>query len=99
MTARMKGQHMSRYQFRPHTKDGRELDLIVGYAPGTFFVAVFDRDTDGDPTLVNVGDKPGELTDPDAVIVIVAEHVEPPAGLADWLRQHDTSDTHGPAGR
>ena len=84
---------MSRYQFRPHTDDGRELDLIVGYGDGTFFVAVFDRDADGDPALVNVGGEPGDLADPDTVIVIFAEYAEPPAGLAERLRRDASGNT------
>lgn len=69
---------MSRYQL-PALPQFAGHDIAIGWdRVGTFFAYVFDRDADGeDVVIVNIGDRPGEITNPQDAI----QHVRPYAAI------------------
>jgi len=74
---------VSRYPLDPLTSG---FDIAVGWDPaGTFFVYVFDLRNSRSVTVVNVGDRPRELTDPAEVIALVGKHAHIPADLEELL--------------
>jgi len=81
---------MSRHDLQPKADQPHVVRATVGwYRPlQTFFAQVFFR-TEDEPdegvALIWLGTEPGEMLTPEAVIDVVAPHVEVPADLAGKL--------------
>lgn len=88
---------MSRHDLQPKADQPHVVRATVGWDRPlqTFFAQVFFR-TEDEPdegeALIWLGTEPGEMLTPEAVIAVVAPHVEMPPDLAERLDAENASD-------